>query len=68
MAQHIDLWYFYAVIFLVWRLNLKTCAILIFLLNAMDVWLIWASEIIFQSVQGKGGGPPLQAKYTSKLN
>ena len=36
----LDIWYFYAVIFLVWRLKLETCVTLIFVDQYMDVWLI----------------------------
>ena len=64
----LDIWYFYAVIFLVWRLKLETCVTFIFLINTWMFFWYKASDIIFISVQGKGGGPPLQAKYTSKLD
>ena len=64
----LDIWYFYAVIFLVWRLKLETFVTLILLINTWIFCWYKASDIIFISVQGKGGGPPLQAKYTSKLD
>ena len=62
-----DLLYFYGVTPLDWGVNLKTCVIIIFLFNAMDVWLNLSFWYHLSSVQGKGGGPPFQAKYTSLL-
>ena len=59
--------YFYAVTSLDWGVNLKTCVIIILLFNAMDVWLNLSFWYHLSSVQGKGGGPPFQAKYTSLL-
>ena len=43
----IDLWYFYAVIFLVWRHNLETCATLILLINTWVFDWYKASDITF---------------------
>ena len=59
--------YFYAVTSLDWGVNLKTCAIIILLFNAMDLWLNLSFWYHSSSVQSKGGGPPFQAKYISLL-
>ena len=68
MAYVLDYYTFMLKLFwigeLIWRLVLLS-------FFCSNIWMcdwILASNIKLLSVQGKGGGPPLQAKYTSLFN